>query len=109
MRTARKRRCIQAASATRGRGGLSDPLKRKHRQPEPNSNGHREEIRDCKYVVIVSFDAAEHRGEFERVLGVRPAGAVGVANLSGDLRIQGWAQVVRIPFRGDTDEARTAG
>ena len=72
--------------------------------PNPSSSGRREEIRDCKYVVIVGFDAAECRGEFERVLGVRPAGAVCVADLSGDLMIRGWAQVVRIPFRGDIDE-----
>ncbi len=104
MGVARERRRAQAASATRDRGDLSDPLKRKHRQPGLSSSGRREEIRNCKYVTIVGFDAAECRGEFERVLGIRPTGAVCVADLSGDLRIHGGAQVVRIPFRRDIDE-----
>jgi hypothetical protein len=38
MDAARERHRVQAASATRGREGPSDPLKRKHRQPGPRSN-----------------------------------------------------------------------
>ncbi len=104
MEIVHEQRSAQIASATRDRGGLSGPLEPKQRKPEPNSSGRREEIRDGKYVAIVGFDAAECRGEFERVLGVRPAGAACVADLSGNFDIRGWAQEVRITFRGDIDE-----
>jgi len=104
MGSTRERRPVRMAGGSSDGKDLTGSPDGTTDNRKPNSIGSGEEVRDRKYVVIICFDAAKCRCELERVLGVRPAGAARVADLSSNLGVCGWSQVVGVAFRGHIDQ-----